>query len=73
MANEGNVKVVGSAEVNKHNKNTDDNHDSITVIRCGVSSDHEGPHIFLVKAKSVEYNSMQNIHQTTRSHPDQKS
>lgn len=61
MANEGNVKVVGSAEVKKHEKNTDDNHDSITIIRCGVSSNHEGPRFFLVKAKSVEYNSMKNI------------
>jgi hypothetical protein len=42
-ASAGTVKIIGSADVKKHEKNTDDNRDTITVIRAGMSSGTEGP------------------------------
>jgi hypothetical protein len=33
MASEGTVKIIGDADQKKHQKNMDDNHDSITIVR----------------------------------------
>lgn len=51
MANKGNVKVVGSAEVKNHKNNTDDNCNLIITIRNGVSSGHEGLFFFFCEGK----------------------
>jgi hypothetical protein len=47
----GNLHIVGSAEVKKHEKTTQDNRDSVTIVRIGSASDETGPWIFLLKGK----------------------
>jgi hypothetical protein len=47
----GNLRIVGSAEVKKHEKTTQDNRDSVTIVRIGSASGETGPWIFLLKGK----------------------
>ncbi len=47
----GNLRIVGSAEVKKHEKTMQDNRDSVTIIRIGSASGETGPWIFLLKGK----------------------
>ena len=39
----GNLRIVGSAEVKKHEKTTQDNRDSVTIVRIGSASGETGP------------------------------
>ena len=34
--------------------NKDDNHDTITIYRCGIAYGADGPQLFLVKADNIE-------------------
>ena len=47
----GNLRIVGSAEGKKHKKTTQDNCDSVTIVRIGSASGETGPWIFLLKGK----------------------
>ncbi len=47
----GNLHVVSSAEVEKHEKTMQDNHDSVTIVCIGSVSGKTGPWIFLLKGK----------------------
>ncbi len=47
----GNICIVGSAKVKKHEKTMQDNHDSVTIVRIGSASGETGPWIFLLKGK----------------------
>jgi hypothetical protein len=49
LGSTGVLQVVGSAEVKKHEKNTQDNHDSITIVRIGSAGGTSEPWIFLIK------------------------
>jgi hypothetical protein len=40
--------------VKKHKKNTQDNRDSITIVRIGSAGGTSGPWIFLIKQKELE-------------------
>ena len=50
-ASAGTVKIIGSVDDLKHEKNTDDNCDMITFICAGMSSGTEGPHTYLARGK----------------------
>ena len=52
MGSEGVLHVIGSAARKKHEKNTSDSRQSITIVRVGSAAGVEGPRIFL--AKGVE-------------------
>ncbi len=47
----GNLRIVGSAEVKKHEKTTQDNCDSVTIVHIGSASGKTGPWILLLKGK----------------------
>jgi hypothetical protein len=51
QASQGVLRVVGSAEVKKHEKATADSRESVTCIRIGSAAGAQGPWIFLVKGK----------------------
>ena len=38
--------------------NKDDNHDTITIYRCGIASGADGPQLFLVKAENIELDTL---------------
>jgi hypothetical protein len=50
----GVFQVVGSAEVKKHEKNTQDKCDSITIVRIGSAGSTSGPWIFLIKWTNLD-------------------
>jgi hypothetical protein len=54
LGSTGVLQVVGSAEVKKHEKNTQDNCDSSTIVRIGSAAGTSGPGIFLIKRKELE-------------------
>jgi hypothetical protein len=54
LGSTGVLRVLGSAEVKKHKKNTQDNRDSITIVRIGSAGSTSGPWIFLIKWKELE-------------------
>jgi hypothetical protein len=59
MGSLGSLKIVGSAEVKKHERITDDNREAITIVCVGSAGGHSGPWIFLVKKqKDFEKNSL---------------
>jgi hypothetical protein len=47
----GNLRIVGSAEMKKHKKTMQDNHDSVTIVCIGSASGKTGPWIFLLRGK----------------------
>jgi hypothetical protein len=49
MGSLGSLKIVGSAEVKKHERITDDIREAITIVCIGSVGGHSGPSIFLVK------------------------
>ena len=49
----GVMKVVASKAVNKHQKITDDNRETITISRYGLASVVDGPHFYLVQAEKI--------------------
>ena len=51
MGNLSNLRIVGSAEVKKHEKASSDNKDSITIVRIGSAAGDTGPWVFLIKKK----------------------
>ncbi len=53
MASEGHLHVIGSAAEKKHEKNTADSRQSITVVRLGSAAGVEGPQIYLAKGKEL--------------------
>ena len=53
LGSTGILRVVGSAEVKKHEKNTQDNRDSITIVRIGNAAGNSGPWFFLIKRKEL--------------------
>ncbi len=58
MGSLGSLKIVGSTEVKKHKRITDDNREAITIVCVGSVGGHSGPWIFLVeKQKDFEKNS----------------
>ena len=48
---DGNLKIIGSAARQKHEKNSSDCQQSITVARMGLAAGVEGPRFFLGKGK----------------------
>ena len=38
--------------------NKDDNHDTITIYRCGIAYGADGPQLFLVKAENIELDTL---------------
>ena len=50
-AEDGVLKIIGSNERKKHEKNTSDSRLSITVVRIGSAAGIEGPRIYLGKGK----------------------
>jgi hypothetical protein len=54
LGSTGVLQIVGSAEVKKHEKNTKDNCNSITIVRIGSAGGTSGPCIFLNKQKELE-------------------
>jgi hypothetical protein len=58
MGSLGSLKIVGSVEVKKHGRITDDNREAITIVCIGSAGGHSGPWISLVKKlKDFEKNS----------------
>jgi len=57
MASEGIVRVLGNAEKTKHEKNIQDNRDSITTVRTGSAGNVDGPRIYLAKGKTCDLES----------------
>jgi hypothetical protein len=45
MASDGNLKVVGDASRKQQEKNSDDNRDSITIVKIGNGAGESGPQI----------------------------
>jgi hypothetical protein len=43
MGSEGTLKIIGDGKGRKHNKNVEDNRDSITVVRVGNAGGHSVP------------------------------
>ncbi len=58
MASEGHLHVIGSAAKKKHEKNTADSRQSITVVHLGSAAGVEGPRIYLAKGKELTVTSM---------------
>jgi hypothetical protein len=59
MGSEGVLRVIGSATQKKHEKNTSDSRQSITIVRVGSAAGVvEGPHIFLAKGVELTTESM---------------
>ena len=56
LASDGIVRVIGSINKKKHEKNIGDCRDSITVVRVGSAAGIDGPRIYLAKGKTLEYN-----------------
>lgn len=61
LASEGTVKIVGSGDRKKHEKNMDDACDSITIIRIGSAAGVSGPWIFLCRGKKLDRRSLKNL------------
>mgnify|MGYP001031646604 CR=1 FL=1 len=61
MACEGTLKVIGDAERKKHQKNSADSRDSITIVRVGNAAGSNGPLIFLAKGKSMDVPALKNL------------
>ena len=61
----GTTKIVGSNFVNKHEVKTDDNLDSITINCSGLASGSEGPSMFFIKAKKVDYDCFKKLQRST--------
>ena len=61
QANTSNLKIIGSKYKRKHEKNTSDCRDSITVVRVGSSANVDGPRFYLAKGKEIELNSFKNF------------
>ncbi len=53
MASDGNLKVVRDASRKKQEKNSDDNRDSITIVRIGNAAGESGPQIYLAHGKTL--------------------
>ena len=51
MCSDGELKIMGDAERQKHDKNTSDSRTSITVLRVGAAGGEKGPVVFVVKGK----------------------
>lgn len=49
---------LGAADKKKHEKNTDDKQDSITIVCSGTAAGSEAPRIFLAKGKKIEHNTV---------------
>ena len=58
MGSEGVLRVIGSAARKKHEKNTSDSRQSITIVRVGSAAGVEGPRIFLAKGVDLTAESM---------------
>lgn len=61
MANAGISSIVGNGEKSKHEKNLDDNRDSITTVRVGSAGNVDGPRVFLAKGKTCELGIFKNF------------
>ena len=61
MASDGNLKVVGDASRKKQEKNSDDNRDSITIVRIGNAAGESGPQIYLARGKTLPLSKLQNL------------
>ena len=46
--------MVASKAVKKHQKNTDNNHRTVTISFCGLASGVDGPLFYLVKAENID-------------------
>ncbi len=73
MGSEGVLHVIGSAARRKHEKNTSDSRQRITIVRVGSAAGVEGPRIFLAKgveltAESLLKKNFARIHKSNGSH-----
>ena len=57
QASDSNLKIIGSKSKRKHEKNTSDCRESITVVLVGSAANVDGPHFYLAKDKDIEFNS----------------
>ena len=53
MCSNGILRIVGDAEKAHHDKNTQNNRTSITVLRVGAAGGINGPVIFIAKGESI--------------------
>ena len=58
VASKVTLLVIGSAAKQKHEKNTSDSRQSVTVVRLGLAAGVEGPRIYLAKGKDLKIESM---------------
>jgi hypothetical protein len=61
MARDGNLRVVADASRKKQEKNSDDNRDSIIIVRVGNSAGCGGPQIYLAKGKAIPHKKLMNL------------
>jgi hypothetical protein len=61
MGSEGTLKIIGDRKRRKHNKNVEDNRDSITLVRVGNAGGHSGPLIFLAKGKTMDVPALKDL------------
>lgn len=61
MASDGNLKVIADGSRKKQEKNSDDNRDSITIVRVGNAAGNAGPQIYLAKGKSLPHKQLKQI------------
>jgi len=67
LGSTGILQVVSLAEVKKHEKNTQENRDSITIVRIGNAAGNSGPWFILIKQKELEKDSP--LHNLPRNFP----
>ena len=61
MGSEGTLKIIGDGKRRKHNKNVEDNRDSITLVRVDNAGGHSGPLIFLAKGKTMDVPALKDL------------
>ena len=58
VASNGNLRVVGSTDMLKHEKITDNNHDSILSLLAGSSAGADRPRIYMTKEVKVDMDTL---------------
>jgi hypothetical protein len=61
QASASNLRIISSQSKLKHEKNTFDCRESITVVRVGSAANDDGPRFYLVKGKEIKFNSFRNF------------
>ncbi len=61
MASDGNLSVIADSSRKKQEKNSDDNRDSITIVRVGNAAGNAGPQIYLAKGKALPHRQLKHL------------